>query len=120
MGVHTVLLALLALALGMGCRAPADPSPATAEWQVVRYRSRHGNTLRVALTNGRRLDLKLDHLAVFDCRSDCFRDMRYRLPQVTDSDTLCLWSFYWAGEWQISKLWVNRYRCEPGGRVIPP
>ena len=62
----------------------------------------------------------LEKVGVFDCRIDCFSDVRAQLRPVSGNDELCIGYLLLKHGQQDGKLWVNRYTCQAGGRVIPP
>ncbi len=60
------------------------------------------------------LTLPLDRMAVFDCRTDCWTDVKADLSTIDASDALCLVSEMVSGTERPWKLWVDRAGCIPG------
>lgn len=119
------------LAAGCGGRSTEVPGPATAAagggsgarplaWRTAVPWSREGSNLTVKLDGRGALVLDLSGLGVFDCRTDCFRDVGEALAPLGTGDVLCIGYLYVEEGRQAGKVWVNRYSCEPGGRVAPP
>ena len=99
-------------------QAPPRTAP---DWSLVRPVQRKGDLLDVELLSTRTLvTVDLSQVAVFDCRRDCFVDAGAGVEPLAPQDSLCIGYLHEEGGQQIGKLWVNRYTCEAGGRVIPP
>jgi DNA-binding CsgD family transcriptional regulator len=96
---------------------PLDTAP---DWSLAQFVSREGRLLSVRLDATDEVILvDLAQLAVFDCRVDCFSSSG-TLGPVSTADKLCIGWLGIRGGHQSGKLWVNRYTCYAGGRVIPP
>ncbi len=89
-------------------------------WSQAHYVSRDGSVLTVRLDDTSDLiRIDLERLGVFDCRVDCYHS-NGTLGALSDAQTLCIgWLGVRQGH-QDGMLWVERYTCEAGGRVIPP
>ncbi|MPZ49719.1 MAG: hypothetical protein GEU75_10580 [Dehalococcoidia bacterium] len=98
-----------------------EPSVTAPDWSRARYLSRSGDVLLIVLEGKQQyITIDLGHVAVFDCRSDCFSDIGAGLEALRPDDELCIGFLYLQDGRQAGKVWVNRYTCEAGGRVIPP
>jgi hypothetical protein len=66
------------------------------------------------------IDVDLSQVGVFDCRVECYVNIGSRLGGLSAEDTICIgWLGVRDGH-QDGMLWVDRYTCAEGGRVIPP
>jgi DNA-binding CsgD family transcriptional regulator len=98
--------------------APPRTAP---DWSQARPVERKGDLLDVELESTRTLvTVDLSQIAVFDCRKDCFVDVGAGVDPLAPQDNLCFGYLREEGGTQAGKLWVNRYTCVAGGRVIPP
>jgi hypothetical protein len=95
---------------------PSDTAPDSSRAQFV---ERDGPVLTVRLES-EVIRIDLSSVGVFDCRIDCFQDIRAQVESLSQQVEFCIGYLYLEDGRQQGKLWVNRYSCEPGGRVIPP
>lgn len=103
--------------------AGAGGPPVPLEWAVLIPVQQQGNIVTATVPDGTTLQLDINELSSFDCRVDCFQGMTTGLAPLTTEDTICV--IYSPAEGssaigQVWKLWIDRYQCFPGGRVIPP
>jgi hypothetical protein len=80
------------------------------EWHLATVRSRT-NAEILLLDNGEVAAVSLRDVAVFDCRRDCFVDIREMLAPVGPSDQVCVATA--DGSKRVFKLWVDRAHCGP-------
>ena len=124
MKLASIFTAVIVAAFGltMACSSlPKQASLDTApDWSSAHFVARDGKILTVRLdATADTIRIDLSKLGVFDCRVDCFTDFGH-LGAVGDQQQLCIgWLGIRDGQ-QNGKLWVNRYTCYAGGRVIPP
>jgi hypothetical protein len=98
-----------------------EPSSIAPDWTRARYAGRKDDVLLMTIAGTEEaviVDLRQE-VAAFDCRSDCVVDVGAALPAVSQQDEICIGYLYLQGGRQVGKVWVNRYICESGGRVIP-
>ncbi len=121
-GVFTAVI-VAAFSLNMVCsssrkQASLDTAP---DWSSAHAVNRTGRILTVRLDATKdMITIDLSRLGVFDCRVDCFVGVEDRLGTVDDKQQLCIGWLGLRDGHQDGKLWVNRYTCYAGGRVIPP
>jgi hypothetical protein len=66
------------------------------------------------------ITIDLSQVTFFDCRRDCFFDAGSVIDALTSEDSICIGFLKEDGGNQTGKVWVDRYTCQAGGRVIPP
>ena len=87
---------------------PPWPTPSAIISLVpVQLVGRSGSQLTVTLPDSEKVTLDLHNVAVFDCRTDCWYDVKAALPAIAPTDRLCLDTTPGSPR-QFSKLWVNR------------
>jgi hypothetical protein len=97
---------------------PLDTAP---DWSRAAFVDRDGRILTLRLTaSGEMIDVDLSQVGVFDCRVECYVNIGSRLGGLSAEDDICIgWLGIRDGH-QDGMLWVDRYTCAEGGRVIPP
>jgi hypothetical protein len=117
------LAGILLLLAGSACSgrgataAAADTAP---DWSKAQFVEREGRLLTVRLdASGDTIRIDLSSVGVFDCRINCFQDIRAQLGSIDKQVELCIGYLYLRDGYQQGKLWVDRYTCAAGGRVIP-
>ena len=111
---------------GDACEAPPQSIveirvPDTApDWSTAHLACRDGEQLELRLdATGELVRVDLPSVGVFDCRVDCYYSDSTLRP-IDATDDLCIgWLGIRDGQ-QDGMLWVDRYSCQAGGRVIPP
>ena len=95
-----------------GCNLRPDEHGAAVDAGELR---RPGLSVRLD-GGGRRVDIDLSQLSVFDCRVDCFPSIGDLLGAVGEEEQLCIGWLGIRGGHQDGRLWVNRYtwRRRPG------
>ena len=87
---------------------PPWPSPTASDALVpVQLVARNGSQLTVTLPDSEKVTFDLHKVDVFDCRTDCWYDVKAALPAIASTDRLCLDTTPGSPR-QFSKLWVNR------------
>jgi hypothetical protein len=100
---------------------PAQPLLDTApDWSLAHLVSRQGRVLSLRLDEtGEAIEVDLLDVAIFDCRMNCFYTNGLLGPVNATSEFCIGWLGVRDGH-QDGMLWVDRYTCDAGGRVIPP
>ena len=87
---------------------PPWPSPTATDALVpVQLVTRAGSQLTVMLPDSEKVTFDLHNVAVFDCRTDCWYDVKAALPAIASTDGLCVADVSGSPP-EVFKLWVNR------------
>jgi hypothetical protein len=109
---------LVAILVGCGTASTRPPlGKQVADWQVGQP-LRVSNQILTVRIDGREVEIDMRTVSVFDCRVDCFTSTR-RISAFSQADTVCVGFLIERNGRQEGKVWVNRFSCEPAGRVVP-
>ncbi len=116
-GVVLAGVTAAAVFLAAGCSDAPGAAQPTGEasaiiphgWQAVAVAARNGPELTVVFEDGSRSVVDLRAVSAFDCRTDCWADVKDALPALGATDRVCVW-----GLGRVTKLWVNRPVCAGG------
>lgn len=116
---------IMLMLLVAGCAGDSDytaptAAPTTPElvgephWLTATVLGRQLSSLRVRFAGGDEAAIDLKAVAVFDCRTDCWRDIKDSLTDLPAGTEVCVLSQSAGAEEKIFKLWVARASCAPG------
>lgn len=120
-GAASIMLMLLVVgcAGNSGYTAPTA-TPTTPEvvgethWLTATVLGLQLSSLRVRFAGGNEAAIDLKTVAVFDCRTDCWQDIKDSLTDLPAGTEICVLSQSAGAEEKVFKLWAARAACAPG------